>query len=189
MKTIGYKLQEFKVVGVKPGFNSHDENGESAFEPITETSFSGQWKVIYFYPKDWTFVCPTEIAGFASLADEFAAVNAVLMGGSTDNEHCKLSWRRGHADLNKLNHWQFADTRPQWPDAADDDMVRRGNLIDQLEVRHPSDGVALRATFIVDPDNVVQHVSVNNLDVGRNPSETLRILKALQTGELVGCPL
>jgi len=68
-------------------------------------------------------------------------------------------------------------------------MVRRGNLIDQLEVRHPSDGVALRATFIVDPDNVVQHVSVNNLDVGRNPSETLRILKALQTGELVGCPL
>ena len=190
MKSIGYKLDVFKVIGVKPGFNNHEENGESAFEFLTEDSFPGQWKVIYYYPKDFTFVCPTEIVGYASLAEEFANANAVLMGGSTDNEFCKLAWRREHPDLNRLNHWQFADTRPQWPAFSDDDnMSRRGSLIDQLEVRHSTEGVALRATFIVDPNNVIQHVTVNNLDVGRNPAETLRILKALQTGELVGCPL
>lgn len=94
------------------------------------------------------------------------------MGGSTDNEHCKLAWRREHADLNKLNQWSFADTE--------------GSLVDQLGVRS-SEGVALRATFIIDPHNTIQHVSVNNLDVGRNPSDTLRILDALQTDELCPC--
>ena len=189
MKGVGYKINSFKFTGVKPGFNQHEENGESAFSDITEQSFPGKWKVIYYYPKDFTFVCPTEIVGFASLSDQFTASNAVLMGGSTDNEHCKLGWRREHPDLNALNHWSFADTRPTWPDKADSDGVCRGGLIDQLETRDFNAGVALRATFIVDPDNVIQHVSVNNLDVGRNPEETLRILRALQTGDLVGCPI
>ena len=72
MKTVGDKLESFKVTGVKPGFNHHEENGISAFEDITESSFPGKWKVIYFYPKDFTFVCPTEIAGFDKLAEEFA---------------------------------------------------------------------------------------------------------------------
>jgi lipoyl-dependent peroxiredoxin subunit C len=189
MLGIGAKLPEFKIIGVKPGFNFHEENEESAFEDITEQSFPGQWKVIYYYPKDFTFVCPTEILGFAKLAEEFSANNSVLLGGSTDNEHCKLAWRRANSDLNRLNHWSFADILPQWPTNPDKDGFRRGNLIDQLEIRHPDAGVALRATYIIDPDNIVQHVGVNGLDVGRNPAETLRILKALQTGELVGCPL
>ena len=68
MKTVGQKLENFNVIGVKPGFNQHEENGVSAFETITEKSFPGKWKVIYFYPKDFTFVCPTEIVGFAKLA-------------------------------------------------------------------------------------------------------------------------
>jgi alkyl hydroperoxide reductase subunit AhpC len=173
MKTVGEKLEAFKVVGVKPGFNQHEEKGQSAFETLTEQSFPGKWKVIYFYPKDFTFVCPTEIVGFAKLARDFADRDAVLLAGSTDNEFCKLAWRREHKDLKSLNHWQFADST--------------GSLVDQLGVRDRTEGVALRATFIVDPDNTIQHVSVNSLNVGRNPDEVLRTLDGLQTDELCPC--
>jgi peroxiredoxin (alkyl hydroperoxide reductase subunit C) len=173
MKTVGQKLESFNVVGVKPGFNRHEENGESAFAPIDEKSFAGKWKVIYFYPKDFTFVCPTEIVGFAKLAKDFEDRDTVVLGGSTDNEFSKLGWRRDHAELKSLNQWQFADVT--------------GSLVDQLGVRDPKEGVALRATFIVDPDNVIQHVSVNNLNVGRSPEEVLRVLDGLQTDELCPC--
>jgi len=173
MLGIGDQLPEFEITGVKPGFNKHEENGESAFEAITEKSFEGKWKVIFFYPKDFTFVCPTEIVEFAKLNEEFDDRDAVVLGGSTDNEFCKLAWRREHADLNKLDQWSFADTN--------------GSLIDGLGVREANAGVALRATFIVDPDNLIQHVSVNGLNVGRNPKETLRILDALQSDELCPC--
>ncbi len=173
MKTIGDKLEAFKVIGVKPGFNTPEENGVSAFEDITESSFPGKWKIIYFYPKDFTYVCPTEIVGFNTLVQEFANRDAVLMGGSVDNEFCKLAWRRENAELDKLGHYSFADST--------------GSLIDQLGIRDKSAGVALRATFIVDPDNIIQHVSVNNLNVGRNPEEVLRILDGLQTDELCPC--
>ncbi|MCA3148528.1 MAG: peroxiredoxin [Burkholderiales bacterium] len=173
MKTIGDKVEAFSVVGVKPGFNHHEENGQSAFEEVTEKSFPGKWKIIYFYPKDFTFVCPTEIVGFAKLAKDFADRDAVLLGGSTDNEFCKLGWRREHKDLDKLNHYMFADVT--------------GSLVDQLGVRDKAAGVALRATFIVDPDNTIQHVSVNNLNVGRSPEEILRLLDGLQTDELCPC--
>ena len=173
MKTVGQKIESFNVVGVKPGFNQHEEKGVSAFETITEKSFPGKWKVIYFWPKDFTFVCPTEIVGFDKLAKQFAERDAVLLGGSTDNEFSKLGWRREHKDLNKLNHYSFADVT--------------GSLIDQLGVRDKEAGVALRATFIVDPDNTIQHVSVNNLNVGRSPDEVLRLLDGLQTDELCPC--
>ncbi len=173
MKTVGQKLEAFRVAGVKPGFNHHEENGHSAFEDITEKSFAGKWKVIYFYPKDFTFVCPTEIVEFNKLAPDFADRDAIVLGGSTDNEFVKLAWRREHKDLNKLGHWQFGDVT--------------GALVDMLGIRDPNAGVALRATFIVDPENVIQHVSVNNLNVGRNPEEVLRILDGLQTDELCPC--
>ncbi len=173
MLTIGDQLPEFNVMGVKPKFMNHEENGQSAFEEITQESFSGEWKVIYFYPKDFTFVCPTEIVEFAHLNGEFADRDCVVMGGSTDNEFCKLAWRREHPDLAQLNQWSFADTN--------------GSLIDALGIRDYDAGVAFRATFIIDPHNVIQHVSVNNLNVGRNPKETLRILDALQSDELCPC--
>lgn len=173
MLGIGDKLPEFSVTGVKPGFMKHEENGESAFEEINEKSFEGKWKIIFFYPKDFTFICPTEIVEFAKLNEDFADRDAVVMGGSTDNEFCKLAWRREHSDLAKLTQWSFADTN--------------GSLVDALGIREPMAGVALRATFIVDPHNVIQHVSVNGLNVGRNPKETLRILDALQSDELCPC--
>ncbi len=173
MLGIGDKIPEFEVTGIKPKFNVHEENGESAFETITENSFEGKWKVIYFYPKDFTFICPTEIIAFADLNDAFESRNAVVLGGSTDNEFCKLAWRREHSGLNSLNQWSFADTN--------------GSLVDGLGVRDAQAGVALRATFIVDPQGIIQHVAVNGLDVGRNPDETLRILDALQIGGLCPC--
>lgn len=172
MLGIGDKVPAFSVTGVKPKFMEHEEGGKSAFEEVTEASFPGKWKVIYFYPKDFTFVCPTEIAEFARLTKDFEERDAVVLGGSTDNEFVKLAWRRDHKDLAKLAHWQFADTN--------------GSLVDGLGVRSP-DGVAYRATFIVDPDNTIQHVYMTNLNVGRNPQDTLRVLDALQTDELCPC--
>ena len=170
---VGDTLPEFNIVGVKPGFNNPEENGESAFEAITNESFAGKWKVIFFYPKDFTFVCPTEIVAFAALNDDFETRDAIVMGGSTDNEFCKLAWRRDHADLSKLNQWGFADNG--------------GVFMDALGIRAADANVALRATFVVDPQNVVQHISVNPLAVGRNPEETLRVLDAIQTGVNCGC--
>ena len=152
MKGVQEKLDDFSVVGVKPGFMNHEEEGKgSAFETIDQNSFEGKWKVIYFYPKDFTFVCP--INEFSSLNDDFNDRDAVLMGGS-DNEHCKLA-RRSHESF--AYNWIFSIRY----------TIRRGYR-----------------TFIVD---FIQHASVNNLNVGRNPKDTLRILDALQTDELCAC--
>lgn len=114
MLGIGDELPAFSITGVKPGFNHHEEKGQSAFEELSEASFPGKWKIIFFYPKDFTFVCPTEIASFARLANDFADRDAVVLGGSTDNEFVKLAWRRAHKDLDKLPIWQFADTNGSW---------------------------------------------------------------------------
>ena len=172
MKTVHDKLEPFAITGVKPGALTEAD----AFETITETSFQGKWKVIVYYPKDFTFVCPTEIVAYDKLAQDFADRDAVLLTGSTDNEFCKIAWRNAHEDLKKTKSWSFADTQ-------------RGelSLIEQLGVFYAPAGAALRATFIVDPDNYIQHVTVNNLNVGRSPEETLRVLDALQTGELCAC--
>lgn len=168
MKTVGDKIEKFAVTGVNPG--------KDDFFTITDESFAGKWKVIVFYPKDFTFVCPTEIVAYDKLNGDFSDRDAVLLTGSTDNEFCKLAWQKAHPDLAKITHVQFADTQ-------------RGelSLAEQLGVFFAPAGAALRATFIVDPQNVIQHVTVNNLDVGRSPEETLRVLDALQTGELCAC--
>lgn len=173
MLTIGQVIPNFSVTVVKPGFNLVEENEQSAFETISEQSFPGKWKIMFFYPKDFTFVCPTEIVEFAKLAGEFEDRDAVVLGGSLDNEFVKLAWRRDHQDLHSLNQYSFADTR--------------GTLTDGFGIRDLASGAPLRATFIIDPDNVIQHVSVNGLQVGRNPQEILRILDGLQTDELCPC--
>ena len=168
MKTVGDKLEAFAVTGVNPG--------KDDFFTIDEKSFAGKWKVIAFYPKDFTFVCPTEIVAYDKLANDFKDRDAVLLTGSTDNEFCKLAWQKAHPDLSKIKHVQFADTQRN-----------ELSLINQLGVFYAPAGAALRATFIVDPEGVIQHVTVNNLNVGRSPEETLRVLDALQTGELCAC--
>ena len=168
MKTVGDKLEPFMVTGVNPGSDK--------FFDITHDSYPGKWKVIVYYPKDFTFVCPTEIVAYDKLARDFEDRDAVLLTGSTDNEFCKLAWQNAHEDLKKIVHTQFADTQRN-----------EYSLINQLGVFYAPAGAALRATFIVDPDNYIQHVTVNNLNVGRSPEETLRVLDACQTGELCAC--
>ena len=180
MRTIGDKLEPFRIVGVKPG---RLDSSDDVFEVLSETSFPGKWKVIVFYPKDFTFVCPTEIVAYDKLVNDFNDRDAVLLTGSTDNEFCKVAWRNSHEDLKKTNSWSFADQIREW--SWDEEEGYTG-LANQLGILN-KDGVALRATFIVDPDNIIQHVTVNNLNVGRSPEETLRILDALQTGELCAC--
>jgi alkyl hydroperoxide reductase subunit AhpC len=187
MKTVGDKLEPFVVTGINPGSDK--------FFDITEKSFEGKWKVIVYYPKDFTFVCPTEIVAYDKLFQDFADRDAVLLTGSTDNEFCKLGWQASHEDLKKIKHIQFADTIRQGYQTGDTPTTLGGEsnyrwnegLINQLGVFYEPAGAALRATFIVDPDNVIQHVTVNNLNVGRSPEETLRVLDALQTGELCAC--
>jgi peroxiredoxin (alkyl hydroperoxide reductase subunit C) len=176
MKTVGDKLEKFVVTGVRPG------QPQDAFFDITDESFVGKWKVIVYYPKDFTFVCPTEIVAYDKLTQDFEDRDAVLLTGSTDNEFCKVAWQTAHPDLKKIIHTQFADTQ-RWNPETGEDL----SLITQLGVFYVPAGAALRATFIVDPQNVIQHVTVNNLNVGRSPEETLRVLDALQTGELCAC--
>lgn len=170
MLTVGDRIGDFNITGVKPG------QPEDAFFDINQDSFAGKWKVIVYYPKDFTFVCPTEIVAYDKLAKDFEDRDAVLLTGSTDNEFCKIAWQKAHSDLQKINHFQFADTQRS-------DL----SLINQLGIFYAPAGAALRATFIVDPNNVIQHVTVNNLNVGRSPEETLRVLDACQTGELCAC--
>jgi peroxiredoxin (alkyl hydroperoxide reductase subunit C) len=173
MLTVGDKISDFEVFGVSPAIL---EDG-TFVETLTQDSFEGKWKVVVFYPKDFTFVCPTEIIEYDKLFDDFDSRGAVLLFGSTDNEFSKMAWKDAHPGLKNLRSWMFADThRREWD----------GSLADGLGIFHSS-GVCLRATFIIDPENVIQHVTVNGLDTGRNPAETLRVLDAIQTGELTAC--
>ena len=133
MLGVGEKLPDFKIMGVKPGFNNHEEKGVSAFEPVNQTSFPGKWKVIFFYPKDFTFVCPTEIAEFARLNKEFADRDAVVLGGSVDNEFSKLAWRRSHPDLDKLPMSEVIEVEHQYElkrtkDDIIDEIIRRAGV-------------------------------------------------------------
>jgi alkyl hydroperoxide reductase subunit AhpC len=146
---------------------------KSAFSEITEESYPGKWKVYFFWPKDFTFVCPTEIAAFGKLNSDFKDRDAQILGGSTDSEFVHLAWRQHHEDLKSLPFPMLADVKRE--------------LCEELGILDPKEGVAQRATFIVDPENVIRFVSVNDLSVGRNPQEVLRVLDALQTDELCPC--
>jgi peroxiredoxin (alkyl hydroperoxide reductase subunit C) len=144
-----------------------------AFQTIGDENFKDKWKVYFFWPKDFTFVCPTEIAAFGKLNKEFQDRDAQILGGSTDSEFVHHAWRTHHADLHDLPFPMLADIKRE--------------LCAALGILDPQEGVAQRATFIVDPHNVIRFVSVNDLSVGRNPLEVLRVLDALQTDELCPC--
>jgi len=146
---------------------------EQAFETLKGDSHPGQWRVVFFWPKDFTFVCPTEIAAFGKLAGEFADRDSQLLGVSTDSEFVHLAWRKDHQDLRSLPFPMLSDIKRELSLAL--------GILDWQE------GVCLRATFIVDPEGIIRFVSVNDLSVGRNPQEVLRVLDALQTDELCPC--
>jgi peroxiredoxin (alkyl hydroperoxide reductase subunit C) len=167
MLTIGDAFPEFALKAVV------STDPKSAFAAVTRDSDIGKWKVVFFWPKDFTFVCPTEIAAFGKLEGEFADRDTVLYGASTDTEYVHLAWRQAHPDLKELPSAMLADVKRELSQAL--------GILDKRE------GVCLRATFIVDPTGVIRFASVNDLNVGRNPQEVLRVLDALQTDELCPC--
>jgi lipoyl-dependent peroxiredoxin subunit C len=166
MLTVGDKLPEFALqaaVSLEKG---------KEFAEITQSSYRGKWLVLFFWPMDFTFICPTEIAEFGRRNPDFADREAQVLGASTDTHFVHLAWRNQHPDLKTLPFPMLADTKRE--------------LSSALGILH-KDGVALRATFVVDPEGIIRHVSVNDLSVGRNVDETLRVLDALQTDELCPC--
>jgi peroxiredoxin (alkyl hydroperoxide reductase subunit C) len=134
---------------------------------------AGKWLVIFFWPKDFTFVCPTEIAEFNRAYEEFRDRDADLIGASTDSEFVHLAWRRDHEDLRGLKFPMLADTSK--------------SLSEELGILNDDEKICYRATFIVDPEGIIRWVSVYDLSVGRNVKEVIRVLDALQTDELCPC--
>jgi lipoyl-dependent peroxiredoxin subunit C len=167
MLGIGQKFPPFSLTGVV----SNDLN--TAFKPFDSHSSAGKWQIVFFWPKDFTFVCPTEIAAFGKLNKEFEARDAQVLGVSTDSEFVHLAWRKDKEELRSLPFPMLADIKRE--------------LTTALGILDPEAGVAQRATFIVDPQGVIRFVYVTDLNVGRSPEEVLRVLDALQTDELCPC--
>jgi peroxiredoxin (alkyl hydroperoxide reductase subunit C) len=164
---IGETFPEFSV----PACVSIEKGKE--FRTVTSNDIRGKWSVIFFWPLDFTFVCPTEIAEFNKELRAFKDREAVVLGGSTDSQFVQLAWRQNHPDLKNLGYPMLADNKKE--------------LTEALGILHREDKVPLRATYIVDPDGIIRWVSVNDLKVGRNVKEVIRTLDALQTDELCPC--
>ena len=167
MLTVGDQFPAYQATAVV------SSEKDKQFTQVTDKSYEGKWKVVFFWPKDFTFVCPTEIAAFGKKTREFADRDAQVLGVSTDNEYVHLAWRKSHPDLKDLPFPMLAD--------------RTRELSTALGIIHPTAGVAMRATYIVDPEGTIRFVAVTDLDVGRNVDEVLRVLDALQTDELCPC--
>jgi alkyl hydroperoxide reductase subunit AhpC len=164
---IGQQFPKFALTGVV----SNDI--KTAFQPFTNDTAAGKWKIVFFWPKDFTFVCPTEIAAFGKLNKEFTARDAQVYGVSTDSEFVHLAWRSSKAELKDLPFPMLADIKRE--------------LTGALGIIDAEAGVAQRATYIVDPQGVIRFVYITDLNVGRSPEEVLRVLDALQTDELCPC--
>ena len=167
MLGIGSKFPEFRLTGVV------SNDAARAFKDIDRSTYAGKWLVVFFWPKDFTFVCPTEIAGFGKLEREFKDRDAQLLGVSTDSDFVHLAWRKSHPDLKELPFPMLSDIKRE--------------LSSELGILDPEAGVAQRATYIVDPQGVIRFVYVTDLNVGRSPEEVLRVLDGLQTDELCPC--
>lgn len=167
MLAVGHRFPEFALKAVV------STDMKSAFKDIDNKTYKGKWLVVFSWPKDFTFVCPTEIAEFGRLNKEFTDRDAQVLGMSTDSEFVHLAWRQHHNDLRDLPFPMLSDIKRE--------------LCEQLGILDMNAGVAQRATFIVDPEGIIRFVMVTDLSVGRNPSEVIRVLDALQTDELCPC--
>lgn len=167
MLGIGKKFPEFNLKGVT------GTDVKTAFSDIHNKTYEGKWLVLFSYPKDFTFVCPTEIKGFGDLNKDFKDRDTQVLTFSTDSEFVHLAWKQNHKDLTNLPFPMLSDIKRE--------------LSATLGILDEQEGVAQRATYIVDPGGVIRYVSVNDMNVGRNPKEVLRVLDALQTDELCPC--
>ena len=160
---VGEKFPAFTLQGVNENNEFVQVSVSENYEPLKH-----DYTVVYFYPKDFTFICPTEIAGMDLLVGE---ANVIRISG--DNEFCKLAWKQDNELIGNIKH----------PLAADCGL----GLSSKLGIVNEEEGVCYRATYIIDKNDIVQHVSVNTLDTGRNAHEVLRTLQAIKAGGLTGC--
>ena len=169
---VGEQFPEFQLVGVSGNMsNLHEEWLDADHDFITVKSWQlKDWSVIYFYPKDFTFICPTEIVGM----DNLMAETYEVYGISPDNEYCNWYWKTSdeHAPLYGTTHPLLAD--------CNNELAKKLGIVSD-------EGVPYRATYIVDPEGIIQHISINALNTGRNANEILRTLQALKAGGLTGC--
>jgi peroxiredoxin (alkyl hydroperoxide reductase subunit C) len=172
MLGIGDKLTSFDVKATT-AIPLKDITIDNVFIDVNNHSYPSKWLVLFFYPKDFTFVCPTEIAAFGDLNGEFKDRDAQLLGASVDSEFVHWAWRKHQEELRDLPFPLLADVKRE--------------LSSELGILDKNEGVSQRATFIIDPGGVIRFVMVTDLNVGRNPKEVLRILDALQTDELCPC--
>jgi alkyl hydroperoxide reductase subunit AhpC len=174
MLTVGDTFPEFSLTALIAGDLSAVEakQPEDFFTTVDSSTYPGKWLVVFFWPKDFTFICPTEIAEFGRLTPEFADRDAQVLGASVDNEFVHYAWRKQHADLRTLPFPMLSDLKR--------DLAAATGVLN-------GDGVADRATFIIDPQGEIQFASVTAGSVGRNVEEVLRVLDALQTDELCPC--
>lgn len=170
--TIGDQFPSYSLTALIAGDLSKVNGPDELFKTISSDDYAGKWRVVFFWPKDFTFICPTEIAAFGKLNDEFADRDAQILGASTDNEFVHYNWRVQHEDLKTLPFPMLSDLNRE--------LVTATGVLN-------ADGVADRATFIIDPNNEIQFVSVTAGSVGRNVDEVLRVLDALQSDELCAC--
>lgn len=172
--TIDDEFPEFSLTALKGG-NLHDidaDKPEDYFETVDNNSYDGKWRIIFFYPKDFTFVCPTEIKAFGDLNDEFFDRDCQVLGVSIDSEYSHFQWRATNDKLLEIPFPMLADIKHE--------------LVQATGVEN-ADGVADRVTFIVNPENKIQFVSATPDSVGRSVEEVLRVLDALQTAGPCGC--
>jgi alkyl hydroperoxide reductase subunit AhpC len=142
---------------------------------ISLDDYRGKWLVLFWYPQDFTFVCPTEITALSDRMDEFAEIDTEILGASTDSVYSHRAWMRTARDQNGIAGTNY----PILSDMTHRIARDYGVLIEEQ-------GITLRGLFIIDPDGVLQYVTINNPNIGRSVDETLRVLKGLQAGGL--CP-
>ena len=162
-----------RIVGKKaPDFSMNTCLGDgSDFGKASLSDYEGKWLVMFFYPLDFTFVCPTEITAYSKRVEDFKKEGAEVLSVSVDSDHSHKAWINSRLD--KINFPMASDMTKQV--SAD-----YGVLIED-------EGVALRGLFIIDPEGVIRYSAIHDLNVGRSVNETLRVLKALKTGGL--CPI
>jgi peroxiredoxin 2/4 len=157
-----------RVGQAAPDFSATAVIGES-FKPIRLSTYRGRYVVLFFYPLDFTFVCPTEVMAFSDRYSEFKQLGAEVLGVSVDSQYAHLAWiqtDRKSGGVGLLNYPLVSDLTRQ--------------IASAYQVLDPKLGAALRALFIIDRDGVLQHATINNLDFGRSVDETLRVLQAIQ---------
>lgn len=164
MRGIGESFPTFSLRGV---------TANQGLQTITNKTYKDKWLVIFFWPKDFTFVCPTELVVFGRMNKEFEERNAKILGVSIDSEFVHLAWRKYNTEIGQVPFVMLSDIKRE--------------LSTNLGILHPKEGVSQRATYIVDPKGIIRFLMITDINIGRNPEEILRVLDALQTGKLCPC--